>query len=89
VSSLEVGWRKPHDAFFDAALVAARCPAHRCAMVGDSEANDIEPAHERGMFTIRVAIEEPPSATTVADRVCTSLPEVASVLREVASVLGQ
>ena len=80
VSSLEVGWRKPHAAFFDAALLAAGCDAGACAMVGDSETNDIEPAKARGMLTIRVAIEEPAPTATVADHVCTSLYEVAKVL---------
>src|SRR2546422_502214 len=65
VPSLDVGWRKPHPAFFDAAAVAAGHPPDQCAMVGDSEANDIVPAHERGMRTVRVAIEEPLPSTSV------------------------
>ncbi len=49
-------------------------------MVGDSEPNDIEPAHARGMLAIRVAIEEPPPPASIADEVSTSLFEVADLL---------
>jgi FMN phosphatase YigB (HAD superfamily) len=80
VSSLDVGWRKPHAAFFEAASVAARHPPCQCVMVGDSEPNDIVPACRRGMRTVRVAIEAPLRSTTVADEVCTSLHEVAAIL---------
>ena len=80
VTSLDVGWRKPHDAFFDAALAASGVPAEQCAMVGDHEANDIVPAHARGMFTLRVAIEQPPPEVSVADHVCESLAEVTRLL---------
>jgi FMN phosphatase YigB (HAD superfamily) len=80
VTSVDVGWRKPHAVFFDVALDAADQPAERCAMVGDSETNDIVPAHDRGMITVRVAIEEPAPASTVADHLCHSLNEVADAL---------
>jgi FMN phosphatase YigB (HAD superfamily) len=80
VTSLDVGWRKPHPFFFDAALGAAGYPSSECAMVGDSEANDIVPAHARGLLCIRVALEEPLPSTTVGDKVCGSLHDVAYVL---------
>ena len=80
VSSADVGWRKPHPAFFEVALSAAGSPAGGCAMVGDSESNDIAPAHALGMFTVRVAIEEPRPSVSAADEVCGSLGEVARVL---------
>jgi HAD superfamily hydrolase (TIGR01509 family) len=82
VSSADVGWRKPHPAFFQVALTAAGCSAGQCVMVGDSEPNDIEPAHALGMLTIRVAIEESLPSASVADYVCGSLSEVARVLFE-------
>ena len=44
VMSVDVGWRKPHPNFFDAALAAGGVPADRCGIVGNSESNDIEPA---------------------------------------------
>ena len=80
VSSVDVGWRKPHPNFFEAALSAAEQPAHQCAMVGDSETNDIRPAHTLGMLTVRVAIEEPMPAQSVATHVCGSLGQVAELL---------
>jgi FMN phosphatase YigB (HAD superfamily) len=49
-------------------------------MVGDDEANDIVPAHARGMFTLRVAIEQPPPEVSVADHICESLAEVTRLL---------
>ena len=49
-------------------------------MIGDSEANDIEPAQARGLHTIRVAIEEPAPMTSAADHVCGSLFEVVELL---------
>jgi HAD superfamily hydrolase (TIGR01509 family) len=83
VSSIDVGWRKPHPAFFAAALSAADHPAGECVMVGDSERNDITPARALGMLTIRVAIEQPlapATAATAATHICRSLAQVAEVL---------
>jgi FMN phosphatase YigB (HAD superfamily) len=80
VTSLDVGWRKPNPAFFDAALRAGGHPATECALIGDSEANDIVPAVERGMFAVRVALEEPLPAQSAAEYVSESLYEVRDVL---------
>lgn len=80
VMSVDVGWRKPHPAFFDAAVAASGAPSPECVLVGDSDTNDIEPARDLGMVAIRVAIEEPPPETTTADHVCRSLHEVAELL---------
>jgi FMN phosphatase YigB (HAD superfamily) len=80
ISSLDVGYRKPHAAMFEAGLRAAGVPAGRCAMVGNSEAKDIVPAHALGIRTILVAIEEPPPASSAADAVATSLDEVARLI---------
>ena len=82
ITSLDVGWRKPHAAFFAAALRAGGYPAVDCAMVGDSEANDIEPARARGMLAIRVAIEEPLPTTSAANHVTDSLAQVTELLLE-------
>ena len=82
ITSLDVGWRKPHAAFFAAALRAGGYPAVDCAMVGDSEANDIEPARARGMLAIRVAIEEPLPTISAANHVTDSLTEVTELLLE-------
>jgi len=80
VTSLDVGWRKPHPRFFDTALTIGRHAPYDCVMVGDSERNDIEPARARGMLAVRVAIEEPTPPTTRANHVCSSLREVADLL---------
>lgn len=80
ITSIDVGFLKPHPAIFAAALQAAGCPSEQCAMVGNSEVNDIIPAKELGMFAVRVCIEEPPPASSVADAVATSLDEVRSIL---------
>src|SRR5262245_9713680 len=80
ISSLDVGFRKPHPAMFEAGLHAAGVPAERCAMVGNSEDKDVRPARALGLRTIRVAIQEPRPATSEADAVTTSLPEAARLL---------
>jgi putative hydrolase of the HAD superfamily len=81
VSSVDVGYRKPHPAIFQAALEAAGCSGDRCVMVGNSERNDVRPAVALGLRALRVAIEEPPPSETAAQHVATSLPEAAAVLR--------
>jgi FMN phosphatase YigB (HAD superfamily) len=49
-------------------------------MIGNSEANDIQPALALGMRTIRVAIEEPPPTASAAHAVVTSLAAVPAVV---------
>src|SRR5207245_4602727 len=56
VTSLDVGFRKPHPAMFEAGVQLAGCAAGACLMVGDSEVTDIRPAVGFGMRAIRVAI---------------------------------
>lgn len=80
IVSIDVGFLKPHPAVFQAALDAAGCGARGCAILGNSEANDIVPGKELGMFAIRVCIEEPRAESSVADAVVTSLPEATAVL---------
>ncbi len=80
VSSVDVGWRKPHAVFFDTAVRAAGAPPSRCALVGDSEVNDIDPAVQRGMLAVRVAIEEARPKSSAARTVTTSLAEVPDLL---------
>ena len=80
LSSLDVGFRKPHPAIFEAGLQAAGVAAERCAMVGNSEDKDVRPARALGMRVIRVAIEEPVPASSQADAVTDSLHEVARLL---------
>jgi HAD superfamily hydrolase (TIGR01509 family) len=80
VSSLDVGFRKPHPAMFEAALAAAGASPAACAMVGNSESKDVLPARQLGLRTIRVAIEEPKPTGSQADAVTGSLEEAARLL---------
>jgi FMN phosphatase YigB (HAD superfamily) len=81
ISSVDAGYRKPHLAIFEAALAAAQAPAARCAVIGNSERNDIEPALALGMRTLRVAIEEPAPTATAAHALATSLAEASAILK--------
>src|SRR5918992_3694140 len=76
ITSLEVGFRKPHSAIFRAALDAAQCSPSDCVFLGDSEEKDIRPAFRQGMRSILVAIERPAPRHSVADAVATSLSQV-------------
>lgn len=80
VMSIDVGWRKPHHRIFDAALAAGGAPPEQCILIGDSETNDIQPAHSRGIRTVRVAIEVPNPESSAAANVCASLEEVTDLL---------
>jgi HAD superfamily hydrolase (TIGR01509 family) len=73
VTSLDVGFGKPHPLFFEAALSEAGCAPDACVMIGNSEPNDIRPAVELGMRAIRVAIEESLPTSSVADVVVNNL----------------
>jgi len=81
VSSVDVGFRKPHPAMFETAMAVAGAPPAACAMVGNSEPKDVVPARRFGMRSVRVAIEEPKPAASQADAVAGSLDEVTRVLR--------
>ena len=83
VTSLDVGFRKPHPNFFEAALGAAGAQPAACLMVGNSEPNDIHPAVALGMRAIRVAIEEPPPASSAANAVATDLESVLSTVSRI------
>lgn len=80
VSSVDVRFRKPHPAIFQAGMAAAGAAPAACAMVGNSESKDVVPAKRLGLRTIRVAIEEPKPPTSQADAVTNSLDEVAQLL---------
>jgi FMN phosphatase YigB (HAD superfamily) len=81
VTSLDVGFRKPNAAMFDAALALAECDQTECIFIGNVEELDMLPAMERGMRTIRVCIQEPRAEHSRADAVVTSLEEASDVLR--------
>jgi FMN phosphatase YigB (HAD superfamily) len=81
ITSVDVGWRKPHRAMFDAALAVTGVPASRTAIVGNSETSDILPALDLGLIAVLVAIEQPPPIFSSADAVVTSLEDVPAILR--------
>ncbi|MFL5767232.1 MAG: HAD family hydrolase [Actinomycetota bacterium] len=80
VTSLDVGFRKPNAAMFDAAISFAECNPAECVFIGNVEELDIVPAAERGMGTIRVCIEEPPPERSRADAIATSLEQARAAL---------
>jgi FMN phosphatase YigB (HAD superfamily) len=80
ITSIDSGYRKPDQRAFEAAAFALGCRANACVMVGNSEANDILPARELGMRTIRVAIEERRPAASSAHAIAGSLKEVSEIL---------
>jgi FMN phosphatase YigB (HAD superfamily) len=85
VTSLDVGFRKPHPLFFEAALGEAGCGPTQCVMIGNSEPNDIQPAVALGMRAIRVALEEPPPTFSAAE---TLAPDLETVLSTVSDWVG-
>lgn len=77
VTSVDVGYMKPHPAMFQAGLQAAAEPAAACVMIGNSEHADIEPADALGMRTILVAVDDPEPVHSRAGAVVLSLSEAA------------
>jgi putative hydrolase of the HAD superfamily len=84
VSSVDVGARKPNRAIFERAVATWQLASNECAVIGNSEHNDIEPAVRLGFYAMRVAIEEPPPRFTRAHSLVRSLDEAAMVLRVIA-----
>jgi FMN phosphatase YigB (HAD superfamily) len=82
VTSMDVGFRKPHLAMFQAGMETVGCHPSVCVMVGNSEVNDVLPAARLGMRTIRVAIEEPAPVDSAAHAIATSLDEVRAILQK-------
>jgi putative hydrolase of the HAD superfamily len=84
ISSVDLGVRKPAPPIFEAVCSALQLPAAGCVMIGNSERSDIAPALALGMWTIRVAIEEPAPSDSAAHAVVTSLAAAQRVLAELA-----
>ncbi|WP_170159938.1 HAD family hydrolase [Frondihabitans australicus] len=64
VTSLDVGWRKPHPAIYEAALAAAGVDRSECLFVGDSKTNDYDGPRAAGIASMLVA---PSSVVGVPD----------------------
>lgn len=63
VISSEVGWRKPHPSFYEAALASLGLPAGCVLSVGDDETNDLEGARDAGLHALLLDRRtEPPGA---------------------------
>lgn len=58
--SSQLGWRKPHPAFFEQILKTLQLLAEEVLMVGDSLDADIIPAKEMGMQTLHLVSAEIP-----------------------------
>jgi FMN phosphatase YigB (HAD superfamily) len=83
VTSIDCCVRKPHPKIFHDALKRLDAHPDETILVGNSESFDIAPARALGMFTIRVAIEEPVPASSVADAVVTSLSATREIIEDV------
>jgi FMN phosphatase YigB (HAD superfamily) len=82
VTSVDCGVRKPHPKIFHDALKRLDAHPDETILVGNSESLDVAPARALGMFTIRVAIEEPVPASSVANTVVDSLSSVREALKD-------
>ena len=85
VASAEAGIQKPDPAIFHLALRQAACPPDQAVMIGDRPDNDIYPAKQLGMKTIRIqqgyaACQVPRSQRYEADLTVGSLSEVRDCL---------
>jgi HAD superfamily hydrolase (TIGR01509 family) len=73
VTSVDAGHLKPHPAVFRMAMRAGGAPAGRCIVIGNKEANDIEPALALGMHAILVHPDDPVPESSRADAVAPDL----------------
>ena len=53
VTSLEVGYRKPHPRIFETAVREAGCEPAECLVIGNSEEKDIQPRIRLGIVSSR------------------------------------
>lgn len=81
VTSVDAGHLKPHPALFEMAMRAGGAPAARCVVIGNKEANDIEPALALGMRTILVHPDDPVPTFSRAHAVAPDLWACAQALK--------
>jgi HAD superfamily hydrolase (TIGR01509 family) len=81
VTSVDAGHLKPHPALFEMAMRAGGAPAERCVVIGNKEANDIEPALALGMRTILVHPDDPVPTSSRAHAVAPDLWACAQALK--------
>jgi HAD superfamily hydrolase (TIGR01509 family) len=73
VTSVDAGHLKPHPAVFEMAMRAGGVPPERCVVIGNKEANDIEPALALGMRAILVHPDDPVPISSRAHAVAPDL----------------
>jgi FMN phosphatase YigB (HAD superfamily) len=81
VTSVDAGHLKPHPAVFEMAMRAGGAPAERCVVIGNKEANDIEPALALGMRAILVYPDDPIPTSSRAHAVAPDLWACAQALK--------
>jgi HAD superfamily hydrolase (TIGR01509 family) len=81
VTSVDAGHLKPHPAVFEMAMRAGGAPPERCVVIGNKEANDIEPALALGMRAILVHPDDPTPASSRAHAIAPDLWACASALK--------
>jgi FMN phosphatase YigB (HAD superfamily) len=81
VTSVDAGRLKPHPAVFELAMQRADVPAERCAVIGNSEVNDVEPALKLGMLAILVHPDDPRPESSRAHAIAPDLWACAEALR--------
>ncbi len=76
VTSLDVGWRKPHPAMFERALSELGTAAADAVMVGNLRAADVAPAKRLGMRAVLVRSRETSTSDVQPDAVIAELTEL-------------
>lgn len=80
VTSIDVGWRKPHPAMFESALARLGVEAEAAVMVGNSRLADIAPAKRLGMRAVAVRSRDRSLAEEEPDAVIDEMTELRGVL---------
>jgi HAD superfamily hydrolase (TIGR01509 family) len=80
VTSIDVGWRKPHPAMFQRALAELRVDPAEAVMVGNSMEADIAPAKALGLRTVLVRSRDASSADVEPDATVDEMTELPATL---------
>jgi HAD superfamily hydrolase (TIGR01509 family) len=81
VTSVDAGHLKPHPAVFELAVRRAGVAPEQCVVIGNREANDVEPALALGMRAILVYPDDPKPEHSRADAVAPDLWACAKAVR--------
>lgn len=80
VTSIDVGWRKPHPAMFERALGELGVTPSEAVMVGNSMEADIAPAKALGLRAVLVRSRETSTADVEPDAIIDEMTELPPVL---------